>query len=242
MQERNFMNQTEKEMDVTLRDISDLPGSLASRVYESVKEAILKFDLPPGAILRKAMICEQLGVSRSPASEALARLATEGLVDIVPQSGTRVSRFSMAEIEEGAFLREALELAAVAKVARDCTEQQLSQLTRNLRMQKMLLEDKDYAGFYQEDDELHRLIMSFTGYSRVVSVASVAWLQVDRARQLLLPTPGNVRRSYEEHAAIVDAIRDRDPEAAQAAMKKHLSQLVERLKPLEAERPDYFKQ
>lgn len=236
------MTLVENDMTIRLRDISELPGSLASRVYEALKEAILKFDLPPGLLLRKAMICEQLGVSRSPVSEALARLASEGLVDIVPQSGTRVSRFSMEEIYEGAFLREALELAAVAKVARERSEEQFVQLTRNLRLQKLLLEDEDFAGFYQEDDEMHRMIMRFTGYGRVVSVASVAWLQVDRARQLLLPTPGNVRRSFHEHQRIVDAIGRQDVQAAQFAMKDHLDQLVERLKPLEVERPDYFKQ
>ena len=52
-------------------------------------------------------------MSRSPISEAISRLAQEGLVEVFPQAGTYVSRFSMDEIREGAFIREALELAAI---------------------------------------------------------------------------------------------------------------------------------
>ena len=115
-----------------LRDIASDEGSLAQRVYLAIKQAILSLDFPPGATLRKAPICKRLGVSRAPVTEAIARLAAEGLVDVVPQSGTRVSYFSMPEIREGMFLREALELATVAKVARDLTEDQRKKLSRNM--------------------------------------------------------------------------------------------------------------
>ncbi|WP_131727636.1 GntR family transcriptional regulator, partial [Thalassovita autumnalis] len=71
-----------------LADISTLEGSLAQRVYQAMKEAILALDFPPGANVRKAPICEKLGVSRAPVTEAIARLANDGLVDVVPQSGT----------------------------------------------------------------------------------------------------------------------------------------------------------
>ena len=108
---------TANEIDATLlRDISTFEGSLAGRVYLSLKDAILVLKFPPGSILRKGPICDRLGVSRSPVSEAITRLSSEGLVDVIPQSATRVAYFSMAEIREGAFLREALELASVAPI------------------------------------------------------------------------------------------------------------------------------
>ena len=101
-----------------------MTAHLAQRVHQAMKQAILSLDFPPGANVRKAPICEKLGVSRAPVTEAIARLANDGLVDVVPQSGTHVSYFSMDEIREGVFLREALELATVAKVARDMTDDQ----------------------------------------------------------------------------------------------------------------------
>lgn len=220
--------------------ISSADGNLAHQVYRAIRQAILALDFPPGAILRKASICERLGVSRAPVSEAISRLATEGLVDVVPQSATRVSYFSMEEIREGAFVREALELAAVAKVARDLTEDQRLQLNRNMRMQELLVEDRDFPGFYQTDEEFHALLMQFTGFRRLSDLAQTVSLQVSRSRMLLLPTPGRIAETLDEHRAIVDAIFDRDPEQARAAMRHHLGQLMPRIEAMSGERRELF--
>ena len=223
-----------------LRPLEAFTGSLAQRVYASLREAILSMSFRPGDILRKPEICEQLGVSRSPVSEAVARLAVEHLVRIVPQAGTYVARFSLAEIREGAFLREALELAAVEKVAQTITDDQLTQLRRNLRLQQGLLEDHDFDGFYQTDAAMHELILSFTGYRRVAALADTSWVHVNRARQLILPAPGRVQSTYAEHQAILAAIEARDPVAARAATRLHLGQLIGFLEPLALARPDLF--
>ncbi|WP_247743660.1 GntR family transcriptional regulator [Shimia sp. R10_1] len=229
------------DIDVTLlRETAASEGSLAQRVYLSVKDAILALDFPPGANLRKAPICERLGVSRAPVSEAIARLAAEGLVDVVPQSGTHVSYFSMSEIREGVFLREALELATVAKVTRDLTEEQRKKLSRSMRLQELLIEDEDAAGFYQADEEFHSLLMAFTGFQRLPDVAQTVSLQVRRARLLLLPTPGRISETLEEHRAIFEAIAAGDERAAQTAMRHHLGQLVPRLEALHTAKPELF--
>lgn len=223
-----------------LTDIAALDGTLAQRVYRAIKQAILSLDFPPGAILRKGTICEALGVSRSPVAEALTRLSTEGLVDIIPQSATRVSYFSMEEIREGAFVREALELAVVAKVATDHTEDQLAQLSRNMRLQQLLIEDGDQKGFYATDEEFHALLMKFTGFKKLPSVTQLVSLQVTRARILLLPAPGRAENTLTEHQAILDAIRERDPIAARTAMQEHLHQLPPRIEELATKRPELF--
>lgn len=223
-----------------LRPLDAFPGSLANRVYLALKEAILCIAFRPGEILRKGEICAALGVSRSPVSEAVVRLAAEGLVDVVPQAGTFVARFSMAEIREGAFIREAIELAAVRRVAEIVTEEQLAELRRNLRVQEALVADGDHAGFYKLDGEMHGMILSFTGYRRLQQVSETAWLHVNRARQLVLPVPGRVAATLAEHRAIVAALEARDPERARAATRAHLGQLLTYLEPLERERPDLF--
>ncbi|WP_298848988.1 GntR family transcriptional regulator [uncultured Ruegeria sp.] len=225
---------------IRLPEISTFEGSLAQRVYQSIKHAILALDFPPGANLKKAPICERLGVSRAPVSDAITRLAAEGLVDVVPQSGTRVSYFSMNEIREGAFLREALELATVAKVARDLTEDQRKKLSRNMRLQDLLIEDDDVSGFYQADEEFHALLMAFTGMLRLPDVAQTVSLQVSRARMLLLPTPGRIAETLAEHRAIFDAISIHDERAAQDAMRHHLGQLMPRIERLQQEKPHLF--
>ena len=223
-----------------LRPLDAFAGSLAQRVYASLREAILSMSFRPGDSLRKPEICAQLGVSRSPVSEAVTRLAVEHLVRIVPQTGTYVARFSLAEIREGAFLREALELAAVEKVAQTITDDELTQLHHNLRLQQALLDDDDFDGFYQTDAAMHELILSFTGYRRVAALAETSWVHVNRARQLILPAPGRVQSTYAEHQAILAAIEARDPVAARAATRLHLGQLIGFLEPLALARPDLF--
>jgi len=225
---------------VALKPLDGFEGALSNRVYLSIKDAILRLDYKPGQILRKQQICEALQVSRSPVSEAVTRLASEGLVTILPQAGTYVARFSMAEIRESAFLREALELAAVDYLAPLITDDQLVQLRRNLRVQEALVEDGDVVGFYEKDAEMHMLLMSFTGFKRLARMADTVWVQVSRARRLILPEPGRIGETLREHQEIVGALASRDVEAARLATRRHLRQLLTYLEPLEQSRPDLF--
>jgi DNA-binding GntR family transcriptional regulator len=223
-----------------LRPLAQFSGSLGARVYQTLRQAILSVSYRPGEILRKPEICEVLGVSRSPVADAVARLAAEGLVDVVPQAGTFVARFSMEEIREGAFLREAIELHAIDRVARSITDDQLQLLRRNLTVQAALLADSDIPGFYQSDAAMHELILSFTGFRRLAQVSETAWLHVNRARQMILPVPGRVTQTLDEHRAIVAALEARDPQAASEATRSHLGQLIRHLEPLERDRPELF--
>ncbi|MES2144778.1 MAG: GntR family transcriptional regulator [Pseudomonadota bacterium] len=215
-------------------------GSLGNRVYLTLREAILSLAFRPGEILRKPEICAELRVSRSPVADAVARLAGEGLVDVVPQAGTYVARFSMDEIREGAFLREAIEVAAIERVAATITEDQLTVLRRNIAMQDVLVASGDTAGFYQLDAEMHELILGFTGFRKLSAFTDSAWVHVNRARKLVLPLPGRVEETLAEHRAILAALEAHDPVLARHAIRSHLSQLVRLLAPLERERPDLF--
>lgn len=223
-----------------LKPLDQFTGSLANRTFLSLKDAILGLVFSPGQPLRKREICEVLGVSRSPVSEAIARLATEGLVRVVPQAGTYVARFSMDEIREGAFLREALEMSAVEFLAGRITSEQITLLNRNLLLQETLYRAGDFQGFYKMDAEMHRMLMEFTGFKRLGRIAQSSWVHVNRARQLILPEPGRVEATIEEHRRIVEALEASDPERARLAMRDHLRKLLAYLEPLEKERPDLF--
>ena len=223
-----------------LTPLENFPGSLGNRVYLTLREAILSLAYRPGEILRKPEICAALEVSRSPVADAVARLSGEGLVDVVPQAGTYVARFSMAEIREGAFLREAIEVAAVDRIAPKVTEDQLVRLRRNIAMQAVLVDSGDVSGFYQLDGEMHEMILGFTGFRRLPSVTDSAWVHVNRARKLLLPVPGRVAATLAEHQDILAALEARDADAARRAVSRHLGQLIRFLEPLERDRPELF--
>ena len=90
------------------------------------------------------------------------------------------------------------------------------------------------------DAEMHALILSFTGFRRLAGLADTAWVHVNRARQLLLPQPGRLQATLDEHQAIFAALEARDPVAARQATRAHLGQLLTFLEPLVAERPELF--
>jgi DNA-binding GntR family transcriptional regulator len=215
-------------------------GSLGQRVYQSLQQAILTLAYRPAEIIRKPEICDRLGVSRSPVADAVARLAADGLVDVVPQAGTFVARLSMTHIREGAFIREAIEVAAAELVAPQITDDQLRELRRNLMLQEALVADGDHQGFMELDGQMHEMMLSFTGFPRLPQVSQTAWLNVHRARQLILPVQGRLAATLAEHRDILAAFEARDAAAARNTVQQHLRQLLTYLEPLERERPDLF--
>ena len=227
-------------LKLKIRTLDNFQGSLTNRTFLAVREAIIELNFLPGEIIRKHDICNTLGVSRSPVSEALAKLRNEGLVEVVPQSGTFVSRFSLQDIKEGAFLREAIELACIEILASNISEQQLIDLNRNLKLQKVLAESDDYQGFYQLDAKMHGMIMDFTGYKNLAKVTKTGWVQVDRARQLLLPVDGRLKKAFQEHRAVIKALEQNDVALAREKMRTHLNQLILLLTPLEKKHPHLF--
>ena len=227
-------------LKLKIRTLDNFQGSLSNRTFLAIREAIMELNFLPGEIIRKHDICNALGVSRSPVSEALAKLRNEGLVEVVPQSGTFVSRFSLQDIKEGAFLREAIELACIEILASNISEQQLIDLNRNLKLQKVLAETDDYQGFYQLDAEMHGMIMDFTGYKNLAKVTKTGWVQVDRARQLLLPVDGRLKKAFQEHRAVIKALEQNDVALAREKMRTHLNQLILLLTPLEKKHPHLF--
>ena len=227
-------------LKLKIRTLDNFQGSLTNRTFLAIREAIMELNFLPGEIIRKHDICNALGVSRSPVSEALAKLRNEGLVEVVPQSGTFVSRFSLQDIKEGAFLREAIELACIEILASNISEQQLIDLNRNLKLQKVLAESDDCQGFYQLDAKMHGMIMDFTGYKNLAKVTKTGWVQVDRARQLLLPVDGRLKKAFQEHRAVIKALEQNDVALAREKMRTHLNQLILLLTPLEKKHPHLF--
>lgn len=233
-------NPRPNDLTAHLQPLDRFQGSLGQRVYQCLKEAILTLAFRPGDTIRKPEICDRLGVSRSPVADAVARLAADGLVDVVPQAGTFVTRLSMTDIREGAFIREAIEVAAAERVADLISDDQLRDLRRNLRLQEALVADDDRQGFMALDGQMHDMILSFTGFPRLPQVSQTAWLSVHRARQLILPVEGRLAATLDEHRTILAAFEARDPAAARQAVQYHLRQLLTYLQPLERDHPELF--
>src|SRR6476659_1919117 len=119
-------------------------GGTVQRVQDVIRDAIVRLALPPGAAIDKAALCARLGVSRFPVSEALGRLAAEGLVEVLPQRGTRVARIDLADCRQAMLIRRAVENEAARTVAPCADARRLAAPDRNLREQEGAL-GADYS-------------------------------------------------------------------------------------------------
>jgi GntR family transcriptional regulator, rspAB operon transcriptional repressor len=212
-------------------------GGTVQRVQDVIRDAIVRLELPPGAIVDKSALCARLGVSRFPVSEALGRLAAEGFVEILPQRGTRVARIDLADCRQAMFIRRALETEAARAIAPRADAALLSAIEKNLREQEGALGIDYSTRFHQLDLEMHELLLDFLGYDRVRHAVEAARGSLDRAR-LFMCTPQRQLSTVEEHRAIVAALKKRDADAAMEAMAGHLDAVMSELVDFAERNPD----
>lgn len=228
---------------------SRLPGAQATgvsstasgRVYESLRTRIITLELPPDTVLSRVELAQEYGVSQSPIREAMQRLEQDGLILIYPQSKTVVSRIDIAQLNEAHFLRVAVELEVVRTLALGEDQELLNTLDSLLDMQAALVgNERDYALFQEMDDAFHHTLFAAVGQQSLHDLLRARAGHLARARSLDLPTTGKRRAIMKAHRAIVEAIRQQDPSAAESAMRDHLSGTVQRIDALQAQYPDYF--
>jgi len=214
-------------------------GAATARVHDALREAIVQLDLKPGELLDKQAIAARMGVSRFPVGEAMNRLAAEGLVDIIPQSGSRVALIKISDTRENMFLRRALEVEAVRWLAPHASTGLIDQLASNLRYQAAAVEAKDLKGFHGFDLAFHALLQDHLGFERVRNATDAARLGLDRVRRLL-----NTRRRLDltlaEHKAILAALAAHDGTAAAKAMYHLLEAVMAELETFARDRPELF--
>ena len=147
-------------------------ASKAERVYEHLRRRIRELALPPGAPLRKEEIALELGVSRAPVSEAIARLAEEGLVEVFPQHGSFVAPIRAADVRESLFIRTALETEAMRRLAPVADAPAVRRARRQPGRPGRGAGRGDLARFYDLDEALHALIFAAAETPRALSACS----------------------------------------------------------------------
>jgi DNA-binding GntR family transcriptional regulator len=203
-------------------------GNVTVYVTDTLRQAIVTLALKPGETIDKGAICERLGVSRFPVSEALARLQTEGLVDILPQRGSTVSLVRIADVLEYMLIRKALEAEAVRVVTGNHSPELFETLQRNMSYQRAAAEMEDQQGFHERDLEFHDIIFGDMSFTRVKSVIEATRANLDRARRLIL-TPRRLEVTIAEHQEILDGILAGDAARASAAMRAHIDSVMAEL-------------
>ena len=214
-------------------------GSLTDAVEQTLREAIVTLVLEPGMMIDKMAVCDRMGVSRFPVSAALARLAHAGLVEVLPQRGTRVKPIALDDIRQHLFIRSALEVETVRGVALMHDQATLDALALNLDEQRKAVSSGQRLAFHALDLAFHEILLDAVNLPRVKEIVAVSRNALDRARQLLA-SPERLVHTLDEHECIFEAIRDGKADAAAKAMHGHLDEVVAELRRSAKERPDLF--
>ncbi len=214
--------------------------SAARRVYLSLRQRIVEMSMLPGARIVERDLAEELGISRTPVHEAVQRLAEEGLVEVIPRSGTFVARIPLEGLDEAMMVRNALESAIIEKAAARSTPAGVAALRAILEQQAAAIAACDFRAFHRSDEMFHATLAELSGYPGVWPIILQAKTQVDRYRQLTLPLQGRMDGVLDEHKAVVEAIAVGDPVKAVQAMREHLDHVLPVLEITRKLRPEFF--
>ena len=217
----------------------DRTRQAAPQVFEWLRASILSLQLAPGTALSRTELAERFELSQTPVRDALLQLAQEGLVDIFPQHATLVSRIDIASATQAHLLRCAIELEVVRTLAQQPDPATLERLRAQVERMVLVMGPEHYSEFVAADQDFHRLMYEAAGAPDLYELVRRRSGHLDRLRRLDLPSPGKAERVVRDHRAIVAALAARDPEAAQAAMRTHLSGTLGRIEDIRARHPDY---
>ncbi|HSY29242.1 MAG TPA: GntR family transcriptional regulator [Burkholderiaceae bacterium] len=234
------MKRSESTAKYTADTADDASMSASRRVYQQLRHRIVTMVMLPGERVSEKLIADELGISRTPVHEAVQRLAEEGLIEIVPRSGTFVARIPLDTLEETMLVRTALELAIIVKAAERATTEGISRLRKILKTQAACIKANDKKGFHQTDEDFHATLVELSGFTGVWPMILQAKTQIDRYRQLTLPVPGRMHDVLTEHQRVFAAVEARDPEMARQAMQNHLDHVLPLLEETRQIQPDYF--
>ncbi|WP_332690428.1 GntR family transcriptional regulator [Devosia sp.] len=214
-------------------------GSVTADVTHAIRQAIVTLALPPGSAIDKSLICAELGVSRFPVSEALARLQIEGLVDIAPQRGSTVSLVRIADVREYMLIRKGLESEALRVLIGSHDPSLIDALHANMAAQREAAERDDAETFHQIDVEFHDIIYRSMRLTKVKTIIDSARANLDRARRLII-TPRRLALTIAEHQAIFDGILAANAAQATRAIRAHIDAVMVELFAFAREHPGLF--
>lgn len=211
--------------------------SMADRAYTELKHRILFDELAPGTGMLEEELAASLGMSRTPVREAAVRLAQEGLLEIVPRKGIRVTELTKRGVREINEVLACLEVQAAERLAsRRLPPTDMARLDATIAGMDAALQVDDLNAWAAADYAFHQLLIELAGNRHLEAVARTFLEKAQRWRMTILPIRGKPIRSTTSHAALVEAIRRGDTELAAEIHRLHkrrcaleLDELVERL-------------
>ncbi len=200
--------------------------NLDDKIYARLKGMIAERRLPPGQRILQDRLAREMGVSRTPLVNALKRLAQERLVDWVSRRGIYVKRFTKREMARLFEVREVLEGLAARLAAPRIGREEVDRLTAMFRGLDVRPTPSAVRRYVERDRHFHWRLVELAGNDQLAAaMESVNIMFFAYQDDLVRPAAETIQ----EHWLILDALRRRDPEASEAAMRLHIRRSVERL-------------
>jgi DNA-binding GntR family transcriptional regulator len=200
----------------------------ADSIFAALRRAILDHDFLPGERLDVQFLAKKFDVSPTPVKSALAMLASAGLVEIKPRSGTFVVNLTAADVAETFDIRRALECLAAETALRNVDEASIGQLSRLVdKMQN----SKSAEEHDKLNSEFHRSLVKLSGNRRLLEVYDDlnAHLRIARIHSTKKSWMSRVSGEHAEHAEILQAIKQSDLEKLTDALTRHINRAKEML-------------
>ena len=217
----------------------DRQHSVPKQVYELLREKILTVELKPGDSINERWLAEWLGVSRTPIREAIKRLSEAGLIRTIPNVGTSVSLINARTASELCLIRASLESAAIRVAAEHFDEATGAFLAQTIEWQKQTIRQGDLNRNLTVDNEFHRAIVELAGFTTMWSILQNVMSEILRVRHLSVRVPRRLDEPIDEHTRILEALRSRDPDRAEQAMRHHLNESYKSIMQAIAAHPEY---
>jgi len=213
----------------TSRTPIDRP-SLHDTIVNRVRTMVYDGDLKPGDKVPERLLCETLGISRTPLREALKVLASEGVLELLPNRGARVAKLTAADVDEMFPVMGALEALAGELACANASEADLAEL-RALHYQMALHHTRgERAEYFALNQNIHEKIMGSAGNDLLVAMYEGLAGRIRRARYISSITPERWKQAMAEHEDMLAALEARDGPRLAKVLRGHLQNKCEAVK------------
>lgn len=207
--------------------------SLSGRVFQKIRDDIIKGKYQEHDELRENTIGKELGVSRTPVREALRQLELEGLVSIVPNKGAYVTGISQKDVIDIYAMRSSLEGLCARWATQNITEEQLDALEEIVLLSEFHMKKEGKSNTDQVhvlDGRFHTILYEASG-SRMLSKTMIDFHKyVQRARKFSIVSEERARKSIREHKQILRAIKEKDEDLAEQLANEHIMHVIQNLR------------
>lgn len=204
--------------------------SLHDTIVNRVRAMVYDGDLKPGEKVPERMLCETLGISRTPLREALKVLASEGVLELLPNRGARVARLTAEDVDEMFPVMGALEALAGELACANATEADLAEL-RALHYQMALHHTRgERAEYFALNQKIHEMIMRAAHNDLLVGMYEGLAGRIRRARYISSITPDRWKQAMAEHEVMLAAFEARDGARLAVVLREHLRNKCEAVK------------